>query len=239
MNKSLKTTLTISGACVCAGLLAFGVLSSLIQRRPAEEVTEPREATLSREALALVEPAAATVGWMFRAIAASTDDPESGRATRAKVEFLGAVGHCPAESGRGGQALGTDTATGTALAFREARICVPGCVGMTPPAARTLSTAGRLEMTAFQDEFDRPIGEYAPQGAAAVVDWQCAGSAGRVVAAAVVALACNTDECGDEQRANASVYIASEQGKQLAAPRAIFSLRSTGNLPVLGAVALR
>lgn len=239
MRRAFKSVAAVVLACLLAGLIAFWGLSAVIHRDPTVS-TEPMQADNSPSpASATMAPEQPTPpGWVFRLVASAKDDPEAGRMLQAAVQFEGTVPGCTNGSDRGGQALGVDGAGGAASASREALVCLPGCTGQVPPAPRVWAASGQLEVSAFQEEFDRATADYGPQGRAAVVDWQCGAVAGRVTAAAIVALACDAEACGDAQKANASVYLGTEQGRGLSPAKAFFALRSVAGLPVVGAVEL-
>jgi hypothetical protein len=94
-----------------------------------------------------------------------------------------------------------------------------------------------LDLTAYQEQFDRAAGEYAPEGRIAAVQWECNGNSHRLVAAAVVALACNSAECDDVQVANAAVYLGHDRGRSLDEAQALFALRGVGAGAVVGRAA--
>lgn len=176
----------------------------------------------------------AAPNWVFTLRADAEDNPATARSASASVVFEGAVPDCNDPRPHTQFGLGVDrTGTSAAHARREQRVCLPGCEGATP-AAVTLPLARHLELTAFQEQFDRASGEYAPEGRIAAVEWACHGTTTRLVAAAVVALACNSEACDDRQVANASVYLGYDRGRSLDEASALFSLRGVGAGAVVG-----
>lgn len=163
--------------------------------------------------------------WVFTLRSDAEDDPETARSASASIVFEGAVTACQDPYPHAQFGLGVDRSGASAAhARRVQRVCLPGCEG-SPPAAVTQPLARHLDLTAFQEQFDRASGEYAPEGRIASVQWECSGRATRLVAAAVVALACNSAQCDDRQVANASVYLGYDHGRSLDEAGALFALR--------------
>lgn len=241
MNKLLKISSILAGACVTAGIAGYASLVISAKAQPLVSTNAPTDAVAPAK---LGTPAsqrnsAENIGWVFRLSGTARDDPESGRQLTTTIEFLGTVQQCdPLKAGRGGHALGIDGSGQVAKATRESQVCVPGCPGVQPPAANTVALPRSLQLSAFQGEFDRAPSEYAAQGMASTVSWQCGTRAGRVVAAAVVALACNAEDCTDDQLVNAAVFLGTETGARLAEARAFFALRSTSRASLIGSAVI-
>lgn len=238
MTRAFKSIGVVMLACLMAGLIAHWVLSTVSRKDSTVSASPPPMDSSSASTSSTAMPEPPPPGWVFRLAASARDDPETGRALLADVHFEGTVPSCPASSNRGGQALGVDESGGVAAASREATVCLPGCPGQVPPAPRGWAASRPLDVSAFQEEFERATSDYGPQARAAVVDWQCGAVAGRVTAAAVVALACDADACGDAQKANASVYLGAEQGHSVGPAKAFFALRSVSGQPVVGTAEL-
>jgi hypothetical protein len=230
--KPLNLLLTgLAGTCALGLVFVLAELAAgaagrplLAGAAPAPAVAAPTAAIPPVARLRAPEPPY----WVFRMAASAEDDPQVARAMRASIQFEGITETCAAHPPAAVSGLGVDrSGTRPARARVERRVCVPGCEGIPPPALAE-SLQRRLELTAHQEQFDLARGEYAPDGRMATVEWQCGGRTRRLVAASVVALACNNAACDDRQAANAAVYLGYDQGRELDPAHALFPLRGTG-----------
>lgn len=229
----LKSTAIVTMACLLAGLIAyFGIREFKAPPHPAKHATAVA-ATAALQALNEGVPGTTTTWWQFKLLAAAVDDPNDSRKFKTSVEFQGVADKCEGSLRAHQSDLGVDTSGGLALAVKEVSYCVPGCAGAPPPAV-VLELGKSVSTTAFQDEFDRAPADYVPQGQVSMVEWQCdASRTYRLSAAALVALACNSDNCDDAQTSNASVALQWEQGAHLDPVSPLFPLRSLNGSPII------
>lgn len=222
-------------ACILVpGLIA--VLAHLVHQGGAA-LPQPVVPGAAQAAPIVAAPAALAPSpgyWVFSLNATAIDDPHSARTVKATIIFRGAAQSCNVEHLPTVSGVGVDRTGARAVVAKRAReVCVPACDG-PPPAVQTQPLRRKLEMTAYQAQFDQAQGEYAPEGRISWVQWQCNGRSHRLVAASLVALACSSAECDDRQVANAAVYLARDGGRELDPVQALFPLRGTAAGPIFG-----
>jgi hypothetical protein len=239
----VKKLLAATGACLIAGLLTYKALSSIVGNLPnsADDVTPAAAQTSSSTASTTKSNTHASaptgpqteVGWLFQLKASAQDDPETARSIVTSIQFMGEEANCTPPSPRTQIGLAVDRNGGAVRTARAGLYCVPGCGGV-PPVPVTSPLPRHIDVTAYQDEFDRAPGEYAPEGRITTVEWRCGGRTTRLTAAAMVALACNSDSCDDTQVANAGAYLNIESGRQLDSTRALFRLHGATGANLVG-----
>jgi hypothetical protein len=218
-----------------AGVCSLGLIWALAEVVAQAPVRAAQAARLPSAAPNIPLPApnrhaqqAVAPNWVFTLRSNAIDDPETARSVSAGIVFEGVTDTCQDPHPRAQFGLAIDrTGTSAAHARREQRVCLPACDGR-PPATSVRPLARHLDLTAYQEQFDRAHDQYAPEGRIASVQWVCSGRTYRLVAASVVALACNSEECDDVQVANAAVQLSYESGRSLDEPQATFVLRGLG-----------
>jgi hypothetical protein len=242
VKKLLKTLCTVVGACFIAGVLAyFGLESILASAQAAQDGRSEPLVSSPAPSLALLAAKDAQFqrgGWVFKLFASANDDPEQERALTTDIVFLGAVDACPPGDTARFRALGVDLDGNAAKANRSAVFCVPGCASGGPPPVQHRPFSHHLDVSASQLDFDAPSGNFAPSGRLSTVEWTCGQVTNRVVAAALIALACNNSECDDGQVTNSAVTLFLDNGtkeSKLDEVKVTFELHNASDARVIAA----